>query len=201
MLAIVFTTPAEASVLKDLAPKARLDDLEEGTPIRVGDALVAVTGAGKIKAALATERLLRARDVDAVVHVGTCVGLDDGPSAGAVVGVSFALEGDRVELEAPTYPRMPLECPFDVDVEGTLVSQDHAPEDADELGYWERLADVRDATGYPVAYVAAQHGTPCHIAKAVAPAAEADGTGRRHDDLAPMGVVLERLLENGLPVA
>lgn len=201
MLAIVFTTPAEASVLDDLTPEARFDDLKEGTPVQVEDVVVAVTGEGKIKATLATERLLRARDVDALVHVGACTGLDDALSTGTVVGVSFVLEGDRVELEAPTYPRMPLECPFDVDVEGTLVSQDHAPDDTEEAGYWERLADARDATGYPVAYVAAQHGTPCHIAKVVAAPAEADGSPRRPDDLAPMRDLLERLLGEGLPVS
>ena len=199
MLAILFTTPAEAAVLGDLTPDARFDDLKEGTPVQVEDVIVAVTGEGKIKATLATERLLRARDVDALVHVGACTGLDDEISADTVVGVSFVLEGDRVELEAPTYPRMPLECPFDVDAEGTLVSQDHAPDDADEPGYWERLADVRDATGYPVAYVAAQHGTPCHIAKVVAPPGDADGTARAHDDLAPLGALLGRLLNDGLP--
>jgi hypothetical protein len=201
MLAIVFTTPAEASVLGDLTPDARFDDLDEGTPVQVGDVLVAVTGTGKINATLATERLLRARDVGALVHVGACTGLDDELAADAVMGASFVLEGDRVELEAPTYPRMPLECPFDVDVEGTLVSQDHAPDDADEPGYWERLADARDATGYPVAYVAAQHGTPCHIAKVVAPPAEADGTTRRPGDLTPMSDLLGRLLEDGVPTS
>mgnify|MGYP000049373003 FL=1 len=201
MLAIVFTTPTEASILGDLAPDARFDDLEEGTPIQIGDVTVAVVGEGKIKATLATERLLRAQEVDALVHAGACTGLNDELSAGAVIGVSFVLEGDRVELEAPTYPRMPLECPFEVDAEGTLVSQDHAPDEDDEPGYWERLADVRDATGYPVAYVAAQHGTPCHIVKVVAPSAEADGAERRRDDLAPMTAVLGRLLEDGLPAA
>jgi nucleoside phosphorylase len=199
MVAIVFTTSAEASVLDDLAPDARFDDLEEGTPVQVGDVIVAVVGQGKIKATLATERLLRAHEVDALVHAGACTGLDDELSTGAVVEASFVLEGDRVELEAPTYPRMPLECPFGVDAEGTLVSQDHAPDEADEPGYWERLADVRDATGYPVAYVAAQHGTPCHIVKVVAPTAETDGAEQRRDDLAPMKAVLKGLLEDGLP--
>lgn len=79
-------------------------------------------------------------------------------------------------LEDPAYPRMPLECPLDVDVEGTLVSQDYsaasaeASDDSDapsSLSYWERLADVRDGTGYAVVYVAGQHGTPCYIVKGV----------------------------------
>jgi hypothetical protein len=93
--------------------------------------------------------------------------LDEELAVGTVVGASFVLEGDRVELDAPTYPRMPLECPYETDAEGTLVSQDHTPDREDGLSYWARLADVRDSTGYAVAYVAAQHGIPCHIAKAV----------------------------------
>ena len=198
MVAIVFTTSAEASILADLRPDARLDDLAEGTPIQIGDVLVAVTGEGKIKATLAAERLLRAHDVDALVHGGACVGVSEEIEAGSVMGVSFVLEGDRVELEAPTYPRMPLECPFEVDVEGTLVSQDHTPDDAEEPDYWERLADVRDGTGYPLAYVAAQHGTPCHIVKAVAPS-DAGGEAERRDALEPMTPLLERLLDEGLP--
>jgi hypothetical protein len=111
-----------------------------------------------------------------------------------VLGASFVLEGDRVELDAPTYPRMPLECPFEVDAEGTLVSQDHPGGEGDERSYWERLADARDETGYPVAYVAAQHGTPCHVVKVVA----ADGTAAPLDALHSL---LDTLLDEGLPAA
>jgi len=191
MIAIVFPSLDDAALLSDVSPGARLDDLDEGTPVQVEGALVAVTGAGKIKATLATERLLRAHDVDALVHLGSCVGLDDALEPATIVGASFVLEGDRVELDAPTYPRMPLECPFDVDAKGTLVSQDR-PGGGDEPSYWERLADVRDETSYPVAYVAAQHGIPCHVVKVVAD----DEPPARLDALHPL---LASLLEDGLP--
>jgi len=191
MIAIVFPTTDDAALLTDVSPGARLDDLEEGTPIQIDDAVVAVTGLGKIKATLATERLLRAHDVEALVHLGPCVGIDDALEPGTLVGASFVLEGDRVELDAPTYPRMPLECPFDVDTDGTLVSQDR-PGGGEEPSYWKRLADVRDETSYPVAYVAAQHGTPCHVVKVVAE----DETPAR---LAPLHPLLASLLEEGLP--
>jgi nucleoside phosphorylase len=167
MLGIVFTTTEEATAFLHQHTDGRAEALGEGAPIQTNDLLVAVTGKGKIKATLATERLLRRHDLDAVLHTGTCTALDEGLSPEAVVGASFVLEGDRVELDAPTYPRMPLECPFDVSAEGTLVSQDHASGDPDERSYWERIADVRDETGYAIAYVAAQHGVPCHIAKVV----------------------------------
>jgi len=194
MVALVFPTPDDAALLADVSPGARLDDLEEGTPIQVDDTLVAVSGAGKIKATLATERLLRAHDVEALVHFGPCVGLDETLAPGSVLGVSFVLEGDRVELDAPTYPRMPLECPFDVEAEGTLVSQDRPGGEADEQSYWERLGDARDETGYPLAYVAAQHGTPCHIVKVVGE----EDTRPQLDALHPL---LETLLDEGIPTA
>lgn len=196
MLGLLFTTPDEASVLTELYPDARLDDLDTETPIRVDNLLVAATGHGKINATLATERLLRSHDLEALVHTGTCMGLDEQLSAGTVVGVSFVLEGDRVELEAPTYPRMPLECPFDVDAEGTLVSQDHTSNDEDERTYWERLADVRDGTGYPVAYVAAQHGTPCHIVKAVTGPVDPPEAKNRQDALRTLSSFLKRASED-----
>jgi nucleoside phosphorylase len=183
MLGIVFTTTEEATSFVRQYTGGHTEVLDEGSPLQADDLLVAVTGEGKIKAALSTERLLRSYDLDAVLHTGTCTALDQDLSPGATVGVSFVLEGDRVELDAPTYPRMPLECPFDVSAEGTLVSQDHASSDADERSYWERIADVRDETGYAVAYVAAQHGVPCHIAKVVGAFAEEESTPISHEEV------------------
>lgn len=167
MIGLLFTTTEEAAPFVRKNTDGRIDALGEDAPVQTGDFVVAVTGTGKLKATLATERLLRAYDLEALLHVGPCTALGEEPVAGTLVAANFVLEGDRVELDAPTYPRMPLECPFDVSTEGTLVSQDHTTDDADEESYWERIADVRDDTGYPVAYVAAQHGTPCHVVKVV----------------------------------
>jgi nucleoside phosphorylase len=167
MLGIVFTTTEEAAPFVRQHTSARPESLDDETPLQTDDLVVAVTGKGKINATLATERLLRAHDLEALLHTGTCTALGEALAVATVVGATFVLEGDRVELDAPTYPRMPLECPFDRPVEGTLVSQDHVADDAEGRSYWERIADVRDETGYAVAYVAAQHGTPCHVAKAV----------------------------------
>jgi len=188
MLGIVFTTTEDAAPFVRQYTNARFDGLAEDTPIQAGDLLIAVTGRGKIKATLAAERLLRTRDLDALLHTGTCTALSEELSLETLVGASFVLEGDRVELDAPTYPRMPLECPFDLSVHGTLVSQDHTAAD-DEESYWERIADARDETSYPLAYVAAQHGTPCHVVKAVSNHAgqDADASARERaiEALAP----------------
>lgn len=167
MLGIVFTTTEEATHFIQAYTKERIDSVEEGSPIQIGDLLVAATGPGKIKATLTTERLLRDYEVTGLLATGTCVSLSDDLTPGTIVGANFVLEGDRVELDAPAYPRMPLDCPLEVSREGTLVTQDHTTEDDAEKSYWERIADVRDNTAYAVAYVAAQHGIPCHVAKVV----------------------------------
>lgn len=44
-----------------------------------------------------------------------------------------------------------------------------------DLTYWQRIADITDSVGYPLAYVAATHGVPCSIVKIVAGAAGMDG--------------------------
>lgn len=194
MLGIVFTTTDDATAFVHQHTNGRFDALDEDAPIQTDDFLLTVTGNGKIKATLATERLLQTHDLDAVLHTGTCTALSDEPSPGTMVGASFVLEGDRVELDAPTYPRMPLECPFEVSTEGSIVSQDHTANDDDEQSYWERIADVRDETSYAVAYVAATHGVPCHVAKVVEAAEpDADPTSNASEIIASF---LQRVLED-----
>jgi len=83
------------------------------------------------------------------------------------LNVTQVFEGDRIELSAPTYPRMPLSSPFESLREVTLVTQDHTVQGATELSYWQRIADISDMSGYAVAYVAATHGTLCQMVKIV----------------------------------
>ena len=168
MVGIVFTTAEEAAPFVQQYAGRRPDKVEEGAVLREGEVLITVTGPGKVKATLGTERFLRQHDVDVLVHAGGATALTDELEVGTLVGATFVLEGDRVALDDPTYPRMPLDLPFDLSTEGTLVSQDHTDDDDPETqSYWERIADLRDDTGYAVAYVAAQHGVPCHIVKGI----------------------------------
>jgi nucleoside phosphorylase len=178
MVGLIFTTAEEAAPFVEQYAGRRPDEVEEGAALQTGDVLVIVTGPGKIKATLGTEQFLRQHDVDVLVHAGGAAVLTDEIEVGALVGATFVLEGDRVALDAPAYPRMPLDSLANLSTEGTLVSQDHTDdEDTDEQSYWERLADLRDETGYAVAYVAAQHGVPCHIVKGI--------THRAGDDVNP----------------
>jgi len=168
MIGILFTTSEAATRFANKYANGRFDPVENDSPVRVGPLLVAMSGRGKIQAALATDRLLQTYDLEKLIHTGPCWSVTDEIEADALIGVSSVLEGDRIDLESRIYPKLPLTVPFDTPTEGVLVSQDH-PSDAseDDSGYWERLADVRDNTGYAVAYVAGQHGTTCHVVKAV----------------------------------
>ena len=167
MKAIIFATLEEAEPFVQDYKRGRFSGVAEGETLHDDDYLVSVTGQGKIKGALRTERLLRQFRPSEILHVGTCTTLVDAHKVGRLFAPSQVFEGDRIELSAPTYPRMPLATPYDDLPSGTLVTQDHTVSGSSELTYWQRIADASDMTGYAVAYVAATHGIPCSIVKVI----------------------------------
>ena len=167
MKAIIFATSEEAEPFLQGYRRGRFDGLTEGEVVHDDDLLVTITGTGKIKAALRTERFLRAHRPSRIIHAGTCTTLVEKIPVGSLLAPNQVFEGDRIELAAPTYPRMPLLSMFEDLPSGTLVTQDHTVQGSDELSYWQRIADVADMSGYAVAYVAATHGVPCAMVKAV----------------------------------
>ena len=195
MIGLVFTTTEEAHPFIDRYGNGRFSNLQAENPLHDDNVLVSVSGTGKIKSTLHAERLCRDYDLDQLVHVGTCTALNEALETGMLVGVAFVLEGDRVELAAPSYPRMPLDPPFSTDTEGTLVTQDHVIDDAEARSYWQRIADITDTSGYPLAYVAAQHGVPCHIAKVVTGHAGEDNDSFREDRSHALTIIADVLME------
>ncbi len=167
MVGIVFTTEEEAKPFLLGYKRGRFDGLAEGESYHDDDILVSLLGTGKIKATLRTERLLNAYKLSRIMHVGTCTALDTKLRMRTIVSASQVFEGDRIELAAPSYPRMPLEAPLTDTKRVTLVTQDHRIEDESEISYWQRIADAVDMTGYAVAYVAATHGVPCNIVEVI----------------------------------
>lgn len=167
MTGIIFATEEEASSFLARYKRGRFDDLHEGETQYDDDVFVTLTGLGKIKSTLRTERFLQENRPSRIFHVGTCTALNEEYKVGDLIAADQVFEGDRIELAAPTYPRMPLEVPFASLRTGTLVTQDHVAQDKSEKSYWQRIADMSDMTGYAVAFVAATHGVPCHIVKVV----------------------------------
>ena len=167
MTGIIFATEEEAKPFLHAYRRGRFEGLTEGETQHDDDVLISLTGSGKIKATLRTERLLQHYRLQRILHAGTCTSLSEDFKVGSLVAASQVFEGDRIELAAPTYPRMPLETPFADLSTATLVTQDHTIQPGSEHTYWQRIADVIDMTGYAIAYVSAMHGTPCQIVKVV----------------------------------
>jgi nucleoside phosphorylase len=181
MIGVVFTTTEEADPFVQQYRDGRFSDLTAENPLHDDRVLVSVSGTGKIRAALHAERLCREYPLSHLLHAGMCTALADSFKIGMLVGATAVLEGDRIELSSPSYPQMPLETPFDTDAEGTLVTQDHVIQEPEERSYWQRIADINDSSGYALAYVAAQHGVPCHIAKVITARAGEDNDSFQQD--------------------
>lgn len=167
MIGLVFSTEEEAQPFITKYQRGRFDGLVEGETTHDDEILISLTGVGKIKATLRTERLLNRHKLTRLLHIGTCTALDEKLKTGTLVAAAQVFEGDRVELATPTYPRMPLEVPFDDLQQVTLVTQDHMVQGQDERSYWQRIADISDMGGYAIAYVAATHGVSCNIVKVI----------------------------------
>ena len=112
MIAVVFANEEEAHPFLKYYQRGRFSGLHEGDTVQDSQTIVTVTGPGKIKSALRTERLLQSENVTRLIHPGTCAALNDNIPIGTIRAISQVYEGDRVELSAPTYPRMPLETQF-----------------------------------------------------------------------------------------
>lgn len=166
MKGIIFATESEAHPFLQHYRDGALEGMTEGEPVQDDHVVVLITGPGKIKATLRTEQLLGRIRPDALLHAGSCHALREPFAPGMLVAAQLVVEGDRMDIPHPNYPRMPLEVPFTGISAGTLVSQDRQAEPT-EKALWHRLADVVDTTGYAVAYVAAMHGVPCQIVKLV----------------------------------
>jgi len=167
MIGIVFASEAEAAAFVARYGRGRFDGIAEGESQFDDDILVSIVGVGKIKATLRAERLLQEYRLTRIIHMGACLTLADEPAIGEIIAAEQVFEGDRVELAAPSYPRMPIDTAFDKLKAYRIVTQDRLVDGADEVGYWQRLAHVTDTTAYPLAYVSATHGVPLDIAKVV----------------------------------
>ena len=167
MIAIVFANELDAKPFLKLYQRGRFEGVHEGDIVQDNLITLTVTGPGKIKSTLQTERLLHTQSFSRIIHPGTCSALNPKIEPGEILGISQVYEGDRIELTTPTYPRMPLDVPFELVSQATLVTQDHPLNEESEQTYWQRIADLSDNTSYAVAYVAATRGTPCHIIKIV----------------------------------
>ena len=181
MTGLIFSSVTEIQPFVQRYRRGRFESLTEGEWRGDDDVVVCVTGMGKIKSTLCVERMLKEESVDRLLHLGTCTALKDRFDVGQAVAASHVMEGDRVELAAPAYPRMPLAIAFDDLEEAILVTQEHTIRGDEEQSYWQRIADISDMSGYAVAYVAATNGVPCHIVKVISGTMDGDAENFQED--------------------
>ena len=193
MTALVFANLLDAAPFLKSYERGRFEGVQEGDTVQDSQVTVTITGSGKIKSTLRTERLLQSEAVDKIIHPGSGSSLNPEISIGTILGISQVYEGDRVELSSPTYPRMPLEVPFSGIQTATLVTQDHTFAAENDQSYWQRIADLSDNTSYAVAYVAATRGIPCHVLKVVTSTLNGD-TSKNADGRELMDILAQFLI-------
>lgn len=134
---------------------------------------VAVSGMGKVAAAIACQTLIRELKVNEIVNAGACGALQDGTAfePGALFSVATAVEGDH---EVFGHSPQPLisdgGLAWDL-TSARLVTCDTPVFDLDVRSRLAARADVVDMEGAAIARVAALFHTPWTMLKGVSDAA------------------------------
>lgn len=181
MVGIVIATLREAQPLLDRTAAEAV----AGCPIdlfRMGGARqpygwVAISGMGKVAAAIAATHLAVDRRVAALISAGVCGCLkpQDGYSVGDLIRITAAVEGDcdRCGQGEPT-----LSCDagwFRNRPEGRLVTCDRPVFDAERRARMAALGDLIDMEGAAVARVAHRYDIPCGMIKGISDSADEAG--------------------------
>jgi nucleoside phosphorylase len=169
MIGIVFATEAEAAPFLACGGFRAL----AAAPIQVltsprSPHRVAISGMGKVSAALATQWLIAEHGLRRVVHAGICGALGDPRNfaPGEILRVTSASEG----RPGPGIPGEAMVCASDLWMElrpATLVTVERPVFDDILRAELLRYGELVDMEGAVVARVAHLHGLPCSIIKGV----------------------------------
>ena len=203
MIGIIFATQMEAepflkrtgAVQVEKQPFLLFSATLPGTGTKC---LVAISGIGKVTAALATRMLIMEHQIDTVVNAGVCGALSDNIEAGAVFCVAQALEGDREEFGKLAEPVFCSKDLFGNLQSAKLVTRDKPLFDHDEKNKTAQMGDLVDMEGAAIARTAAMHGVSCHIIKGVTDLAGPDGRSALHQNLTSVSDRVAGILVNGL---
>ncbi len=163
------------------------------------DALVIISGMGKVAAALATQALIREQGCDCLINAGACGILTDTPALvpGRVVRVTEASEGPpgpgtrggSVCCADNRWPYLPT---------ARLVTVDRPVFDTRRRRRLARWGELVDMEGAVVAWVASLYGVACGMLKGITDTA---GDGQRadlHHNLAAVCDAIAAHLVNGI---
>ena len=165
--------------------------------------LAAVSGMGKVFAAVACQSLIREQRVTEIINAGACGALGDGPrfTPGGLFCIASVVEGDhRVMGKRPR----PLTSEGQIDwalPSARLVTSDMPVFDLDRRDQLAAFGDLVDMEGAAIARVAAMYQVPWTMIKGVTDSAGPTERERLLQNLnsvsETIGALLWERLENG----
>lgn len=184
MIGIVFATLREA----DPFLSRTLAEPLSGGPVALfqtrredlAACIVAVSGMGKVAAALAAAHLVQARGVSVLINAGLCGRLNTNRSwsAGELLRVSAAVEGDCDRFGKPE-PSVACDPRWFESLEpARLVTCDRPVFDPVWRTCLAGSGDLADMEGAAVARAAGLYGIPCAMVKGISDAADEAGRQR-----------------------
>lgn len=202
MIGIVYATLREArpylafSIAKELA--AAPFKLYRLTSPSV---TVAISGMGKVPAALATQILIREHHCDRVLNAGVCGSLSDsaGLAPGNILRISSVSEGPPGPGESPGVIRCAGDLWPDLP-EARLVTVERpvfSDTDRQRLATWGDLVDMEGAV---VARVAHIYGTPWDMIKGITDLASDGSRANLHRNLDAVSVAVAERLNNEISI-
>jgi len=167
MIGIIWATKDDAATFLQRWNNGVFKSLTEGSMQEDDDVAVTISGVGKIKAALSTERLIIAYKPRIIINIGSCGLLNSTYNIFDIVNIKEVIEGDHFWSGTKVFPTILLNPIGDFIPKARLVTQDHPIESKDERDRWSKLADLCDMEGYAVAKTCMDHSISCHLVKGV----------------------------------
>jgi adenosylhomocysteine nucleosidase len=178
MIGVIFATTAEARPFLTLSGARQVEqtpfDLYQvaGKPLL----LIAVSGVGKVSAAVTCHALIREYGVTEVLNAGACGALRSGPGfkPGRLLCVTSAVEGD-LEVMGKSPDPLISDGRMDWDLPAVrLVTNDRPVFQERQRKALAAVADLADMEGAAIARVAAIYNTPWAMIKGVTDTAGAN---------------------------
>ncbi len=171
MIGILFATHTEARPFLTLSQAVLLHNV----PIAVyqipsiHSLLVAVSGMGKVWAAVASQTLIREHRVSEIINAGACGALQDGPrfQPGRLFCIASAVEGDHwVTGKSPRPLISDGKMEWDLPA-ARLVTTDQPVFDLEKRRKLAAFSDLVDMEGAAIARVAAMYQAPWTMVKGI----------------------------------
>ena len=196
MTGILFASSLEAQPFIVTSGAAEVSDVPfQLYAVREPRLTIAISGMGKVAAALAVQFLIREQGIRRIILGGTCGALTDDPGfqPGRIFRITQASEG----AAGPGIPSTPVACDTTLWPQlpsASLVTVERPVFDGQSRQDLVEFGELVDMEGAVAARVAAMYGVPCTIIKGVTDFA---GDGQRQmlqENLAAVSLALANVL-------